>query len=79
MSCVVRVMDAEYYQSRKQVVRFSLELGVHVAGRAICWRAYTVSSTGRRGIYIGIVYKTSNFSMVEERWALVKLGIVAAV
>lgn len=37
------------------------------------------ASTGRRGIYIGIVYKTSNFSMVEERWALVKLGIVAAV
>lgn len=39
-------MDAEYYQSRKQVVRFSLELGVHVAGRAICWRAYIVSVNG---------------------------------
>lgn len=46
MSCVVRVMDVEYYQSRKQVERFSLELGVHVAVRAICGRAYTVSVNG---------------------------------
>lgn len=42
------------------------------------WASLNSARTGG-GICIGIVYRTSKPSIVEERWALVKLGIVAAV